>query len=111
MAPPSSRPPPRSASGRESGPDSAGSQAPAPASIRLSGDARTPPLSVRGTRSEELAALYRKIADLQAELADAEARHDQVRAESASADEMVGQMLARVSDVEARLHRAQADSR
>ncbi len=80
----------------------------APASIRLA-DGRTPPVSVRGTRSDELASLYRKIADMQVELADAEARHEKARAESASADEMVGQMLARVSEVEARLRTAQAD--
>jgi chromosome segregation ATPase len=64
---------------------------------------------VRGTRGDELAALYRKIADLQSELADLEARHESVRAGSASADEMVGQMLARVSEVEARLRASQAD--
>jgi len=64
---------------------------------------------VRGSRGDELAASYRKIADLQAALADAEARHEQLRAASASADEMVGQMLARVSEVEARLRGALAD--
>jgi hypothetical protein len=60
-----------------------------------------------GVRGEELAGLYRKIADLQTELADAEARLERALAESAGADEMVGQMLARVGEAEGKLHEAE----
>jgi chromosome segregation ATPase len=91
----------------------------------LRSDADPPPSSTRGTdprlapgssravaspastRSEELAQVYRKLGDTQAALADADARAEKAHAESEAADEMVGQMLARVSEVEARLRAAQ----
>ena len=45
---------------------------------------------------------------MQSELADTEARLERALAESAGADEMVGQMLARVGEVEAKLHEAES---
>ena len=80
---------------------------PAPASTRsadLRGARGTGPTS---TRMEELAHLYRKIADMQGELAETEARLEKALHESAGADEMVGQMLARMGEVEGRLHGTQ----
>lgn len=93
-APQSTRPPPLS--GHDTGPASARAE---PRSTRATGPTSGPASS----RTEELAQLYRKIADMQAELADAEARFDRAMRSSAGADEMVGQMLARVADVEAKL--------
>ena len=58
-------------------------------------------------RSDDLAHLYRKIADLQADAADAEARAVKAEREQSEADGMLGQMLARVSEVEARLRAEQ----
>ena len=66
-----------------------------------------PPAGPSSTRTEELAQLYRKIADLQSELVEAETRLEKARAESAGADESAGQMLAHVADVEGRLRAAQ----
>ena len=54
-------------------------------------------------RPDELAHLYRKIADLQADVAEGEARAVKAERERAATDEMLGQMLARVAEVEARL--------
>ena len=54
-------------------------------------------------RPDELAHLYRKIADLQADVAESEARAVKAERERAATDEMLGQMLARVSEVEGRL--------
>ena len=58
-------------------------------------------------RSDELAHLYRKIADLQADVAAAEARAVKAEHEQEGADSMLGQMLARISEVEARLRAEQ----
>ena len=60
----------------------------------------------RGTtqpRLDEVALLYRKIAELEADASEAVARALKAEREQGAADEMLGQMLARVSDVEARL--------
>jgi hypothetical protein len=54
-------------------------------------------------RADETALLYRKIAELEADATEAEARAVKAEREQCAADEMLGQMLARVSDVEARL--------
>jgi chemotaxis protein MotB len=58
-------------------------------------------------RGDDLAHLYRKIADLQADAADSEARAVKAEREQSEADSMLGQMLARVSEVEARLRAEQ----
>ena len=58
-------------------------------------------------RAEDLAHLYRKIADLQADAAHAEARAVKAEREQSEADGILGQMLARVSEVEARLRAEQ----
>ncbi len=48
-------------------------------------------------RPDDLAHLYRKIADLQADVAEGEARAVKAERERAATDEMLGQMLARVA--------------
>ena len=54
-------------------------------------------------RTDEVALLHRKIAELEADASEAEARAVKAEREQGAADEVLGQMLARVSDVEARL--------
>lgn len=54
-----------------------------------------------------LAHHQRRIAELEATLADTEDRLKKARRESATADEMIGQMLARVSEVEGKLRATQ----
>jgi chromosome segregation ATPase len=60
-------------------------------------------------RSDDVAHLHRRVAELQSDLHDAEARIAKANAESAAADEMVGQMLARIGEVEAKLSLAQKE--
>lgn len=65
---------------------------------RLVPESRIPP-----KRPDELAHLYRKIADLQADTAEAEARAVKAEREQTAAEELLRQMLARVADIEGRL--------
>ncbi|MEP7123510.1 MAG: hypothetical protein ABJE95_21460 [Byssovorax sp.] len=58
-------------------------------------------------RADDLAHLYRKIADLQADCAESEARAVKAEREQSEADGMLGQMLARVAEVEGRLRAEQ----
>jgi chromosome segregation ATPase len=66
-----------------------------------------PAAAAEGAQGLDAALLYRRIAGLLAERATAEARIERAQAESAAADEQVGQMLVRVAEVEGRLRAAQ----
>jgi chromosome segregation ATPase len=60
-------------------------------------------------RADESALLYRKIAELEADATEAEARALKAEREQGAADEMLGQMLARVSEVETQSERLRVD--
>jgi hypothetical protein len=102
-APPKSPQGPHATSSPAAGRPLRGPQASANPQARSAPDARG---SIPG-RSDELAHLYRKIADLQADVTAAEARAVKAEHEQEGADSMLGQMLARVSEVEARLRTEQ----
>lgn len=102
--------PPRSPLGQQQAPSSPtagrplrGPQASANPQARVAAE----PRGASPARSDDLAHLYRKIADLQADTAAAEARAVKAEREQESADSMLGQMLARISEVEARLRTEQ----
>jgi chromosome segregation ATPase len=68
----------------------------------MPGETPIPPSRSAGARDEQ-ATLYRRIAELSTALAESEACVLRGRGREAATDEMNGQMLARVSDVEMRL--------
>jgi chromosome segregation ATPase len=99
-------PPPKSPLGSTAGRPLRGPQA----STNTQSHRAPEPRSPAPARSDDLAHLYRKIADLQADAAQAEARAVKAEREQSDADGMLGQMLARVSEVEARLRAEQKRS-
>ena len=100
--------PPRSPLSPTAGRPLRGPQASANAQRDRAPEPRSPdPRAPAPARSDDLAHLYRKIADLQADAAEAEARAVKAEREQSDADGMLGQMLARVSEVEARLRAEQ----
>lgn len=60
-------------------------------------------------RTDEIALLHRKIAEFEADASESEDRAVKAEREQGAADEMLGQMLARVSDVEAQNERLRVD--
>jgi hypothetical protein len=104
---PPSRPPlSGSASGRDTAPPSTRAGAPLSTRAGAPASSRAP----AGSR-DEVTSLYRRLAELQSALAEAEACVVRGRGREAAADEMNGQMLAHLSDVEARLRGAEDAAR